>query len=394
LPVSAPTIVLAAAGPHDATGPAMEALMRGLRRLGLTARRFGIGPCPARPGRVALDAWAMRLDTLAALLDAAGDGADILVGEACRPLFDGAADGTGAAADLAALFGLPIVLLVDAAAAPSTAALIEGLLRHREDVDVAAVILGRVAGPEHARLLLAACDARFATPILGCIEEGQSEPELDLTRLLRLARHPSVTLLGAGTGPLPPLGQRIAVAVGDGFAAPEATLAGWRRQGAEIVPFAGLADEPPPAGADAVYLPPGDLAPHLGRLAGCHRLAAGLRHASRRGAFVYGEGSGYMALCRSVTDGGGPAQPMPGLLPAEVALAETPPWPVYRRLALLADSPLGPSGARFRGHEPSAATERIEGGAAFAVAEAVGSIGCRVGNVAGSLVQLVDAAAP
>ena len=77
-------------------------------------------------------------------------------------LFDGAADGTGATADVAALFGLPVLLVVDVTGmGASVAALIDGFRRHREDVEVIGVILNRVAsaGPRRAPRprLLRAC---------------------------------------------------------------------------------------------------------------------------------------------------------------------------------------------------------------------------------------------
>lgn len=115
-----------------------------------------------------LDPWAMRPDLLRAL--APDHGADrLLVTEAMMGLFDGAADGTGSAADLAALLGLSIVFVVDASRmAQSIAALVSGYRSHRKDVDFAGVILNRVGSARHEAMLRAALDP-LGVPVLGVV---------------------------------------------------------------------------------------------------------------------------------------------------------------------------------------------------------------------------------
>ncbi len=211
----------------------------------------------------------MRLETLAGLADEVAGGVDLVLGEGVMGLFDGAADGRGSTADLASLFDLPVVLVVDARGmAASAAALVEGFTRHRDDVEVAGVLFNRVASAEHEALLRRACDDRFAQPVLACLPsdprlelparhlglvQAAELPDLegfleraadlvgertDLDRLMRLARPFGLGLYGPPARPLRPLGQRIAVAddVAFGFAYP-ATLAGWRSAGAEVLRF-------------------------------------------------------------------------------------------------------------------------------------------------------------
>ena len=93
-------------------------------------------------------------------------------------LFDGAADGQGSTADLASLFDLPVMLVVDVRGmGASAAALIEGFTQHRDDVEVAGILFNRVASAEHEALLRRACDDRFAQPVLACLP---SDPRLEL----------------------------------------------------------------------------------------------------------------------------------------------------------------------------------------------------------------------
>ena len=85
------------------------------------------------------------------------DGADFIVVEAAMGLFDGVATtgglGNGASADIAALAGLPVVLVLDISGQSQTAAAAaRGFAGFRPDVAIAGVIMNRVASPRHERL--------------------------------------------------------------------------------------------------------------------------------------------------------------------------------------------------------------------------------------------------
>ncbi len=435
--MSAPGIIIAAPASGSGKTTITLALLRALRRRGQTVAAFKVGPDYVDPtfharasGRpsVNLDSWAMRIETLAGLADRVAAGVDLVLGEGVMGLFDGAADGQGSTADLASLLDLPVLLVVDVRGmGASAAALIEGFTRHRDDVEIAGLLLNRVAGAEHAALLRRACDDRFAQPVLACLPSdprlelparhlglvpAAEVPELegfldkaarivaehtDLDRLVRLARPFGLGLYGPPARPLRPLGQRIAVASDLAFAfAYPATIEGWRVAGAEILPFAPLADQAPDAAADAVYLPGGYPELHAGRLAANHEFLSGLRAAAARSAFVYGECGGYMALGRTLTDRAGERHAMAGLLPVATSFAEPRRQLGYRRLKLLEASPLGQAGTTYRGHEFHYAS-LIEAGDApplFEVSDArarpLGRLGARAGTVAGSFLHLID----
>jgi cobyrinic acid a,c-diamide synthase len=437
--MSAAGILVAA--PASSTGKTTVTLglLAALRRRGVAVGSFKVGPDYIDPAFHAIatgrptyniDPWAMRFETLAGLLEEAGQGCELVVGEGVMGLFDGAADGTGATADIAALFGLPVLLVVDVTGmGASAAALIDGFRRHREDVEVIAVVLNRVASQAHGDILARACFESLSTPILGMIPREATlqlpsrhlglvqacehpdlaaflyaaadlvEERVDLDRLQRLARHPTVSILGPDTRPWPPLGQRIAVARDAAFAfAYEAVLEGWRRQGAEVVPFSLLADEPPDAGADAVFLPGGYPELHAGTLAAGSRWQAGLRAAAERGTFIYGECGGYMALGQTLIDRDGQAHGMAGMLPVVTSFAEPRLHLGYRRIELVDRSPLGNAGAQWRGHEFHYARELERAGPPLFRARSARDVeqseqGCRLGNVAGSYLHLIDRAA-
>ncbi len=435
--MSAPFILVAAPASGSGKTVLTLGLLRAMQKRGLRVGSFKVGPDYIDPafhshitGRPCpnLDSWAMRFSTLVGLLEEAGREVDLVIGEGVMGLFDGAPDGSGSTADLAALFGLPVVLVIEAQKlGQSAAAIAEGFLRFREDVEVVGVIFNRVGSSAHAELLREACDARFSTPVLGSLPRdadlvlperhlglvqasehttlgtvvecaaGLVERHLDLDRFLRLARNPSVSVLAADVKPLPPLGQRIAVARDSAFAfCYPSLLEGWRRQGTEISFFSPLGDEPPDDMADAVFLPGGYPELHAERLARHRRFLAGLRAAARRGAFIYGECGGYMVLGRHLVDRRGEGHEMAGLLPVVTSFEHPRLHLGYRQMVLAADLPLGSRAESFRGHEFHFAAERERAGEPLfastldARGRWLGAAGCRACNVAGSFLHLID----
>ncbi len=413
------------------------ALLRALRDRGLGVASVKVGPDYIDPafhtaasGRpcLNLDGWAMRRETLAALAARAGAGADLVLGEGVMGLFDGAADGSGTTADLALLTGWPVVLVVDAQGmAASAAALVHGFASYRPEVPLAGVIFNRVGGERHGRLLAEAC-APLGLPVLGALPQS---PELALPDrhlgLVQAAEHPELETFLAGAAALvgryldterlaalarpcrlapaafapvlAPLGQRIAVARDTAFAfAYPFVLDGWRAAGAEVTHFSPLADEAPDPAADALYLPGGYPELHAGRLAANARFLEGLRAAAGRGAVLYGECGGYMVLGRGLIDGAGERHALAGLLPVETSFATRRLSLGYREAALVANGPLGPAGARYRGHEFHFASLAGSEGEAplFRCTDALGAesgaMGCRLGTVMGSFLHLVDRA--
>src|SRR5207302_8125804 len=96
--------------------------------------------------------------------------------------------------------------------------------------------------------------------------------------------------------PVPPPGQRIALACDAAFTfVYPHILDGWRRAGAEIIPFSPLADEPPPESCDSCWLPGGYPELHAGALAAAQRFRVGLTQFAKTRK-IHGECGGYMVL--------------------------------------------------------------------------------------------------
>src|SRR5258708_6175562 len=81
---------------------------------------------------------------------------------------------TGATADLAARFGLPVVLVLDVSGqAQSAAAVVRGFMGHDPAVRVAAVVLNRVGDDRH-RMLVGNAIAALGVPVVGALPRHET----------------------------------------------------------------------------------------------------------------------------------------------------------------------------------------------------------------------------
>jgi cobyrinic acid a,c-diamide synthase len=380
------------AAPASGTGKTtvMLGLLAALRDRGLTVQPFKNGPDYIDPafhqaasGRASLnlDTWAMGPEMLAGLASA-GQGADLILAEGSMGLFDGVAakgaTGNGAAADLAALMGWPVVLVIDASGQAQTAAAVaQGLAQFRSGVTVAGVILNRIASPRHEALVRAGM-AEAGLPVFGALPKQASiaMPErhlglvqaeelpalqgmiqaagalirdcVDLDALI-VAAHASATPMPAPR--IIPPGQRIALARDPAFSfVYPHLLQGWRAVGAEILPFSPLADEAPDPSAEVCWLPGGYPELHGASLANADRFRTGLR-AFAETKPVHGECGGYMAMGEALIDKDGIRHPMAGLLGLVTSFEKRKMHLGYRRAQLVQAIPGHAAGTRPYGHE-------------------------------------------
>ena len=416
------------AAPHSGAGKTLITLglLRALNCLGFAVDSAKVGPDYIDPAFHALaagkpciniDSWAMG-DELVHGLAASLERPFII--EGVMGLFDGADDGTGSTADIAALLNLPVILVVDSQAQSwSAAALLHGFKTFRKDVHLAGVIFNRVASDRHAAILTKAA-SQSDVPVLGCLPRDenltmpsrhlglvQAQEQTGIQPLIERAAdcvsdHIDLThfqslfqpfkKFDGQTNPLPPLGQRIAIARDDAFSfAYHHMLDGWRRAGAEIVPFSPLANEAPDGSADAVFLPGGYPELHAGLLSENTQFMDGL-HACSNHALIYGECGGFMVLGEQLIDAQGIAHKMAGLLPVETSFEKRKLQLGYRRL--IHNSPL-PWPQRLRGHEfhYSTLTKSLDGAPLFqasnAKAEPLAAMGLCQNRIMGSYAHVI-----
>jgi cobyrinic acid a,c-diamide synthase len=440
--VGPPGLIIAA--PRSGAGKTTVTLglLRALRRQGCAVQPFKCGPDYIDPafheiaaGRPSfnLDSWAMGEELIATLATGVSTGADICIAEGVMGLFDGAAargrSGSGATADLARLLGWPVVLVLDVSGQTETAAAVAlGCAQYSDEVDIAGVILNRVASERHFALVAPAFE-RIKMRLFGAImrEDRLALPErhlglvqareiaaiderldvladivgaaIDLDAVRQSAR-PALAVAvrdeQSDRSQLRPPGQRIALAQDRAFSFiyPH-LLRQWRLAGAEIIPFSPLADEAPDAAADAVWLPGGYPELHAGVLASAHAFRTGLERSARRSIPIHGECGGYMVLGRGLEDADGNRHEMTGLLGLETSFANRKLHLGYRRARLRAACSLGSEGTEVLGHEfHYARTALVSGDPLVDCRDAAGTEvpeqGARQGSISGTFFHLID----
>lgn len=434
--MTAPALIIAA--PRSGAGKTTVtlALLAALRRRGLEVRAAKVGPDYIDPAfhaaaterdSVNLDSWAMSPALLDGLMANAATESDVLIIEGVMGLFDGIGrepGRTGATADLAARFSIPVILVIDVSGqSQSAAALLRGFATHRRDVRIAGVVLNRVGSARHERLVANAI-ADLQIPILGVLprDDAVALPErhlglvqagehadldarldaladlaarhLDLDAIIALFARPIVSP-DATASALPPPGMRIALAKDAAFTfVYPHVVQGWRKKGAELVPFSPLAGQGPDDSCDACWLPGGYPELHAGAL------AAATNFRTRLAAFaetrpVHGECGGFMVLGEGLVDAHGVRHAMTGLLGHTTSFADRKLHLGYRRALLLSDCALGKKSNAVRGHEFHYASV-IETGNDAPLADiadgegqALGTAGGRRGNVTGTFFHAI-----
>lgn len=366
-------------------------LLAALRDEGLNVQPFKSGPDYIDPAfhtaaagltSVNLDTWAMNEAQISARIGVAV-GADLIIAEGSMGLFDGVAKpgetGTGASADLAALTGWPVILVLDVSGqAQTSAAVAMGLAQFRPGVKVAGVILNKVASPRHEALVRVGMEGA-GLRVLGALPrnteislperhlglvQAEELPRLseimrkagafvrahcDLVAIKESAAVPHLTAASAPTIPAP--GERIALArdAAFSFVYPH-LIADWRAQGATILPFSPLADEAPDKSATVCWLPGGYPELHGPRLAEAEGFRTGMRSFAATRP-VHGECGGYMALGQGIVAADGTRHQMLGLLGLETSFAKRRMHLGYRVAYTACSLPGMSATTKLRGHE-------------------------------------------
>ncbi|MER8919720.1 cobyrinate a,c-diamide synthase [Mesorhizobium sp. M0802] len=367
-------------------------ILRALARRGIKVRGAKSGPDYIDPGfhtaatglsGVNLDSWAMSPDLLNALAGNATEDADFIFLESAMGLFDGIPAGqgrTGSAADLARLYHLPVLLVLDVSGQSTTAAAVaKGFATYDSDVRMAGIVLNRLGSERHRKLCSEAIET-LGLPVvgailrdptlnlperhLGLVQAGEYadlmthldrladmvEKSLDLDAIMALAA-PFSPASGSFEHALQPPGQRIALAEDAAFTFLYPHVAAhWRQAGAEIVPFSPLADEAPVQNCDVCWLPGGYPELHSGSLAAATNFRAGMARFAETKP-IHGECGGFMVLGQALEDAAGETHAMLGLLGHSTSFAKRKMNLGYREARLRVACPLGPQGALIRGHE-------------------------------------------
>ncbi|MBW1677114.1 MAG: cobyrinate a,c-diamide synthase [Deltaproteobacteria bacterium] len=329
---------------------------------------------------------------------------DIAVIEGNRGLYDGIdLEGSTSTSELAKLLKVPVILLIDCTKSTRTvAAMVSGCLQFDPEVNIAGVILNRVAGARHESILRKSVGHYCALPVLGAIPKIKAEafperhmglvptPEhtwadesiekaaemaehyLDLDRLLSIARQAPPLIPTYKIPPNPPKSPlappfekggrggfrgisgepppRIGV-VRDAafqFYYPE-NLEALEAAGAEVVALSALADPGLPS-LDGLYIGGGFPETHAQALAENKGFRHDVRRLAEKGLPIYAECGGLMYLGESlVLDG--VTYPMAGVFPVVFGVSKRPEGHGYTVFEVEKPNPYFRPGTQVRGHE-------------------------------------------
>lgn len=330
------------------------ALARLFSRQGKRVRVFKCGPDFLDPQIHALasdapcynvDLWICGAEDAAQRLHAAAQEADMILVEGVMGLFDGEPSG----ADLARLFNIPVLAVIDAKAMAQTfAAVAFGLKHFQPELPFAGVLANSVGSSGHAKILQDSLPAdigwygalpRLASATLperhlGILQAAEIDDlmarldaladALEQTAVATLPAPVSFPLPQAlsTSAPIEPLlmGRRIAIArdAAFGFIYP-ANLDTLIALGAECVFFSPLAGDPLPD-CDAVWLPGGYPELHAAQLSAHQTLWHALGQHVSAGKPLLAECGGMMSLFETLTDREGSSYAMGALLTGKTTM--------------------------------------------------------------------------
>lgn len=383
------------AGAASGVGKTTVALgmMAGLSARGLVVQPFKCGPDfidaghhSAACGRASrnLDTWMLSGEVNRQIFAEACAGADIAVVEGMMGLFDGVGGGgeEGSSAEIAKLLDLPVVLVIDAGnSARSVAAVALGFEKFDPELRVEGLVLNRVAGEHHFRMLDSAIRSATAVPVLGwlprdpavaCPERhlglhtaaektGTSERlaalaalaqqrfELGMLTQFECSLRAQSQANDAGLHNADPV--RVGVGRDQAFSFYyEDNLDALRELGAEIVEWSPLHDKGLPADIDALYIGGGYPELYASQLSENRTLLKEVRAFSQTGKPVYAECGGMMYLAEELRTLDGLSFPMAGVLPLSVEMTERLVHFGYTDVELREDCLLGEKGMVVRGH--------------------------------------------
>ena len=392
---SPPRLVVAGLGGDSGKTLVSLALLQMARALGLDTCAFKKGPdyidaawltwAAGRPARN-LDTFLMGMARVRQTFSRHAAGAGLVVIEGNRGLYDGVdSEGTHSTAELAKALDAPVLLVVDATKVTRTiAASVLGCQAFDPDVRIAGVVLNRVHGTRHERIIREAIESRCHVPVVGVV------PRL----------HGGALLHGRHLGLVPPpehpdladLGSRLVEQVGSQLdmtaifdLARRAPRVGWASEhaahpgesdglrigylhdsaftfyypenlecleaaGATLVPISSLTAQALPAGLHALYIGGGFPETHASAIAANRAFLDDLRRHAQSGLPIYAECGGLILLARALRQGDAVSQ-MAGVLPCDVELCAAPQGHGYAELMVETPNPFFQTGLLLRGHE-------------------------------------------
>ncbi|MFH1685924.1 MAG: cobyrinate a,c-diamide synthase [bacterium] len=390
-----PRLMIAGLSGDSGKTIASLSLLTAFRRKGLAISVFKKGPDyidAAWLARIAgvicrnLDTFMVAPDLVLDRFACSAQATDIALIEGNRGLYDGRdAEGTHSSASLARLIDTPVVLVVDATKSTRTlAALIKGCIDFEPETKIAGVIINRIAGERHRRVVTDAIEIYCSLPVLGCIPKlddkagvipgrhlglitpaefddraledrlaAIADQYLDVDRILGIARSAEpIKVVSPVRLPMKPTSSvRLGYFCDSVFTFyyPE-NLEALERHGAQLVPLSSLTDGSLPDDLDGLYIGGGFPETQVERLVSNESLRISVKTAAEAGMPIYAECGGLIYLCRTLSDGDY-RYPMAGVFDVDLAMNRRPVGHGYAILKIDQANPFFEIGQEIRGHE-------------------------------------------
>ncbi len=369
-------------------------ILAALRRRGLKIAAFKKGPDYIDPAWLTetagspcrnLDTYLAGPDNVLQSFAYHSQSADISVVEGNRGLFDGKdAKGTHSTAGLARLLSAPLLLVVNTTKATRTiAAIVKGCMEFEPETPIAGIILNKVAGKRHRRVITESIEEYCGIPVVGAIPKLGKDADIIPGRHLGLI--PPAEYMARGSvidklceiaesylnldtivdiakqaGPLqvslPQAPKTVAPKVKIGyfkdsvftFYYPE-NLEALEAHGAELVPVSSLADSTLPE-IDALYIGGGFPETHAEQLTLNRSLMESVKAASDNNLPIYAECGGLIYLCRSLLWKDKKYR-MAGVFPVDLEMSVKPVGHGYAEMTVDSANPYFPEDLTLKGHE-------------------------------------------
>ena len=374
------SIIISGTSSHCGKTTIACGILSALRHCGLNVCTYKTGPDYIDPQylRLAgqceaynLDTWLMTPERTRELFAETSRGHDIAIIEGAMGLYDG---GNNSTAEIAKLLRAPVILVVDVKSiGESAAAIALGFREYDSNVNVAGVILNRVASDYHEKIIADSLSAN-GIKLLGVIRRNDclAVPErhlglvpavenmsydtdrlgqvigecVNLREVLNVAESEAVCVNGDVITPCVD-GVTVGIARDEAFSFyyPE-SLRTLEELGAKLVYFSPMRDEYLPE-ADGYIFGGGFPEMFARELSGNVSMLESVRQCRKH---ILAECGGFMYLCRSITDINGNTYGMAGMIPYNSRMTSRPVMG-YMEARALRDNILCCEGETLRGHE-------------------------------------------
>jgi cobyrinic acid a,c-diamide synthase len=367
-------------------------VMRALTLRGLKVQGYKAGPdyidtsfhsfATHRPSRN-LDPWLMKESTILSLLARHEEKSDVSIMEGVMGMFDGASVTSieGSSAHLAKITKTPVILIINGkGVALSAAAMVLGFSNFDPEVKIAGVIINQVSNEGHYKLIKEGVEKHTGIPCLGYLKKSQDihlksrhlglvpsvevesldlkmnlvakmvEETLDLDHLLELAKE-AKEYEPKFTEAIKPW-IRLAVAKDQAFSFYyEDNLDLLKNLGCELVAFSPINDVTLPENIQGLYIGGGFPEVFAHKLEKNKSMREAIKKAIINGLPTYAECGGYMYLSESLVTLEGLSYEMVGIFSQRAEMTDKLQRFGYVSPVLNCETPIGPKGTSFRGHE-------------------------------------------